>query len=418
LRQTIERLETLSSGFRLAWDDTPSVGTTALAFFVGVGSRDELPSEWGLAHLLEHLLFKGAGPWAAPEIARRMDDLGGEVNAFTTRDYTCYYAKVLDHQAVEAYELLTTMIKAPWLDPQEFKRERRVIREEIRESRDDPDDLADTLYLEALFDGGDLTHDTLGTPGSLAQLDPDAVRSFFERWYHPGNVVLAVSGGGREGVLARARDEWAQGGGLGSLPSRPTPRYRIRHRIRRQPLEQVHLIIGGPAPVLGDPESYTAWVLATLLGGQNSSRLWQSMREVKALVYSVQTQYTAERDYGELATYLSVGPDRLEMALAEYRNQMTRLATEPVSADELTRAVRVIETAALLAQETPDGRVMRMGRWGLWGTTPPTPSLVHTGLAAVTPERIQTWARSFFDAPYQAVAAVGPVPKGWRRIPL
>ena len=141
----IDFLEHLPSGLRVAYDDVPSVGTTAMAFFVAVGARDEKTTEWGMAHFLEHLVFKGAGLCNFREIARQMDRLGSEMNAFTTREYTCFYAKVLNGEAEAAYRLLCSLVREPWLKSQDIEREKNVVLEEIKESLDDPDDVVDTL---------------------------------------------------------------------------------------------------------------------------------------------------------------------------------------------------------------------------------------------------------------------------------
>lgn len=405
----IDYRKLLPSGMTVAYDDIPAVGTTALAFFVHVGSRDETPEAWGVAHLLEHLVFKGAGDWDFREIAARMDMLGGDINAFTTREYTCFHAKVLDPYAEEAFLLLRDLVTRPWLRPEDIEREKRVVLEEMKESQDDPDEVTDQVYADALYADSSLTHDILGTPESLAQVGGEEVRAFFDHWYNPANMVFAVSGGGRDALVDRLASDPSKTSGTFSLPRKP-PVLRLETRMRKAPWEQVHVMLGTKAPPRDGQDYYAALLLALSLGGQNSSRLWQRLREEAGLVYQVGTQYMAERDYGDMAIYLALGHEEVPQALTLMREEIESMAHDGPSREEILRSARLLETSLVFGLETPDGRVQRLGRYALWGESPPPVSSMIAQVRAVEPKRIRQLAEELWVMPEAlAVAATGPI---------
>lgn len=393
----------------LVYDDISSVGTTALAFFVGVGSRDEDTQEWGAAHLLEHLLFKGAGPWDYRAIAREMDKLGADINAFTTRDYTCFYARVLDTEALAAYQLLSAMVREPWLKGEDFVREKNVVIEEMRESRDDPDDMLDLLLTEALYQDPAYTHDILGTAEVLKAMPLEILTRFFERHYQPSQMVFAVSGGAREAVLGAVHQDFSEPHATTILPiRRSVPAMRLASRHRRAEWEQLHLGLSVPAPHRYHPHYWAALLTAGLLGGQNSARLWQRLREEEGLVYTIATQYGPDYDFGEMSTYLSLGPELLTRALTALSEELQRLAQEGPDGDELERIQTSLYTMLVMAQETPDARIMRLGRAGLDQQIPVQLIQVEQHLREVSPLEVQSLAGLWTQNGAMAAAWTGP----------
>ncbi len=392
-------------------DDVPSVGTTALAFFVAVGSRDEAPAQWGMAHLLEHLLFKGAGAWDNRAIARQMDRLGADINAFTTRDYTCFYAKVLDSEAERAYELLRDMLQNPWLRPEDLAKEKNVVLEEMHESLDDPDEVLDTLVSEALYADPAYTHDILGTPESLAGIDAPGLRAFFERHYHPRAMVFAASGGAVDRLATRVHDDFASGSpGTPLLPKRRRPpSFSPRRLVRVCDWEQCKLALAVPAPSRYDRRYAAALMMASLLGGQNTSRLWQRLREDEGLVYTVATHYAPEDDFGDLVTYLGLAPQRMQDAWDAVHEEMARLASGGPNEEELDHTRVTLNTVLVMNQETPDARVMRLGRYGLDQRRPPALTALSGELGRVTVEDVRREAQVWVDGRSTALAAAGPL---------
>lgn len=402
----------------MAHDDVPSVGTTALAFYIGVGSRDESLHEWGMAHLLEHLAFKGAGARNQREIAQQMDKLGADINAFTTRDYTCFYARVLDSQALTAYRLLVDMVLHPWLAAEDLAREKNVVMEEMKESLDDPDDVLDSLTTRALYADDSYTHDILGTPESIQNMDIDALRAFFRRHYQPHNMVFAASGGAVDALLAALQDDFSSGAGPSLLPRRrPAPAARPGSQSFHADWEQLRCGLAVPAPGRYDSRYGSALMLASLLGGQNSSRLWQRLREEEGLVYSVGTQYAPESNFGDMVTYLGLVPENAARAFAALSEEIMRLAQAGPDADELENTRVALNTMVVMNQETSDARVMRLGRYALDGRTPPPRARMEEQLAAVSRDDICREAQIWTDWDNLARAMVGPVDETlWARL--
>lgn len=391
-------------------DDIPSVGTTALAFYVGVGSRDEQPPEWGMAHLLEHLVFKGAAEHDHRAIARQMDRLGSDINAFTTRDYTCFHARVLDSEAVLAYQLLVEMVMQPWLRDADLDREKNVVREEMRESLDDPDEVVDTLITGALYRDQAYTHDILGTPRSLEGVDGAALRRFFQTHYQPPNMVLALSGGAVDHVIERAAQDFAGPGSRSRLPRRRSiPALRLTVEQRREDWEQVRLALAVPAPGRYDAGYASALMLASLMGGQNTSRLWQRLREQDGLVYTVGTQYAPETGFGDMTTYLGLGPDHVDEALRALAEEVEVLAIQGPDHEDLEHTCTYLNTVLVMNQETPDARVMRLGRYALDGRLAPDLPLLGKELRSVTPAEVRQQVAAWLPGAPLAAAAAGPL---------
>lgn len=413
----IDWIERHSSGLTLVYDDVPSVGTTALALFIAVGSRDEGPEEWGTAHCLEHLAFKGAGPWDFRAIARAMDQLGADVNAFTTRDYTCFHARVLDGSALSAYRLLAYLVREPWLRSEDLEREKNVISEEMRESQDDPDDVLDTLLTEASFADPAYTHDILGTRESVSGLDSSRVQSFYRRWYRPEYMVLAVSGGARDAILQEAQQDFSGRAVATALPRRrPRPAWRAGALSAHADWEQLHLGLSIPAVGRYDVRYPAALMTAGILGGQNSSRLWQRLREEEGLVYTVACQYGAEFDFGDTSVYLSLGPNSWRRAVGVLAEEVDRLATHGPTPEELQGTSASLSTMLVMSQETADARVMRLGRAGLDQQLPLALPRLCAQLEAVGGEEVRREAAQWLDWEQAALAMVGPLDDGMQRI--
>lgn len=408
----IDCLKTLGSGLTVVYDDVPSVGTTALAFFVAVGSRDESPEDFGSAHLLEHLLFKGAGDWDYRAIAREMDHLGADVNAFTTRDYTCFYARVLDASAPRAYRLLATLVTRPWISASDLMREKSVVVEEIRESQDDADDVLDRLLTEASYQDPQYTHDILGTIKTLQGIHSDSLAAFFNRFYRPSNMVFAVSGGACDAVLQLVSLDFSKGAADSQLPhQRSQPHWRATERTLSTPWEQVHWGMAVPAPARYDSGYAAALVTASILAGQNSSRLWQRLREEEGLVYTVSAQYGPEEAFGDLSVYLSLGQGNMDRAARALWDELNQLIDKGPNGDELERTRASLYTMLVMGQETPDQRVMRLGRAGLDRRLAPNLATLKSQLEEVGSEAVRQCAQKFRMPGELATALAGPLRK-------
>jgi predicted Zn-dependent peptidase len=404
--------EELSNGAVLVYDPDSSSRSAALGLFVRAGSRDERRSEWGAAHALEHVVFRGAGHLDREAIAREMDRLGGDVNAFTTRDLTCYHAHVLDRDARDAFSLLWTLITAPWLRPEDVAVERGIIREELRDALDDAEDRADQAYVRGLWGSHPLAREVLGSVNSVERFTGDVLEQFWRTWYRPENLVVAAAGRVDPGTLDHMRvrvAEW-EPGPVASKARRPRPAPVGGEVLARVPGDQVHVVAGWPAPAWLDPQAPAARLLAVAFGGQNSSRLWQRVREREGLAYHVGAGYSGQEDYGDLALTAAVGVDQLDRTVLAMGEEWGNLLRAPLGPDELERAKRQVETGMVFGLETPEGRMHWLARWALARLRPHTLAESLTEIGAVSLQAVQGLAEwlTYEAAGHLSVAVAGP----------
>jgi len=371
-----------SDGGVVTWDEE-GAGAAALGIFVRVGSRDEGPDEWGLAHLLEHMAFRGAGPWNAKALADRMDRLGADINAYTTRDLTCYHAHVLDHDLEAAWSLLAAMVAEPWLAEEELERERGVVQDELREAGDDAEDRAEQAYVEALWGRHPIAHEVLGTPETLATLTASRLRAFHRRHYGRGAVTVSLVGRGAS-ALVPAVQRWLAQLPAGDAPRREPPAPEGGAVPVVVPGEEAYVTLGVPAPALGAAEETAYRLLALIFGGQNSSRLWQRVREELGLAYQVSAAYTPGADYGDFTVSAGVAGGQIRHLLAELGQEWRQLAKMPISDDELARARLQAARGVVFGRETPEGRMHYLAHFATRGLEPPPPDTLLAAIAATS----------------------------------
>ncbi|MHB1611204.1 MAG: M16 family metallopeptidase [Sulfobacillus sp.] len=406
----IDHFITLPSGMSVTYDDHGSLGTIAIGIFVGVGSRDEGPHQEGMAHFLEHLTFKGAKDRNSQQIAEVMDDLGGEVNAYTTRDYTCFYAKVLTPLAPRAWQLLSDLVQHPWLRPEDAERERNVVQEELLEAMDDLEDRCEVAYMESLYADRLITHDVLGSPESIRTMDLGSLNAFYQMHYVPANMVVAIAGEGTEELVERIVKKTEPKRASLSIRHAPSPSPSHVHFERSA--EQLQVLLGVPAPVLIDDAYPTALLLAMLLGGQNSSRFWQRLREKDGLVYTVSTGYNAQGDWAEMSTHMAVHPSSLNKAVNAIKSELRRFVDEGPAPQEVRRSVIQLATSFAFNRETPEGRMFRLGRYGLLGRAAENAESLLERIRQVRPDAIQRLAHTLWgDWTAVAVGTAGTLPK-------
>jgi predicted Zn-dependent peptidase len=291
--------ETLPSGLRLVTEQMPDVRSVTVGIWLKCGSRHESDAEGGVSHFLEHMLFKGTTSRSAREIAEAVDSLGGQMDAFTTKEYVSYSVKVLDEHLPVAIDLLSDLVLRPALAPGDVEREQSVILEEIKMVEDAPEDLVHEMFAETFWTRHPLGRPILGTPATVLALTADTLRHNFERMYVSPNAVIAVAG---HFVPERVRDLVSRAfeampTGPRPLPAGP-PEVRGGVAARRKEIEQSHICLGAPAYPQGHEDRYVLYVLNTVLGGSMSSRLFQHIREDRGLAYAV---------YSNLATYSDAG---------------------------------------------------------------------------------------------------------------
>jgi len=369
---SLVRRSVLPSGVRILSEHVPGARSATIGYWVAVGSRDELPETYGSTHFLEHLLFKGTTTRSALDIAVAFDAVGGEHNAVTAKEYTCYYAKVRDKDLAMAVDVIADMLTSSVLDRDEFETERGVILEELAMADDDPTDVTSERFFEAVLGEHALGRPIGGSPQTIEAATRDAVWNHYRANYRAQDLVITVAGAvdhdelvrGVEAALRRADwDLTAEASPVGRRDGSGVDVTRgSALTIVQRPIEQANILIGVPALSATDERRATLSVLNSVLGGGMSSRLFQEIREKRGLAYSVYSFSPSYSDAGLFGLYAGCSPARAgqvaELMLSEFRG----LATGGVTAEELGRAVGQLGGASALALEDSDTRMSRLGR--------------------------------------------------------
>ena len=352
----------LPCGIRLVTETMTDVRSVAVAYWVGTGSRDEPGELAGASHFLEHLLFKGTERWSAAAIAEALDEVGGDCNAFTTKEYTTFYVRLLSDHLDLGLDILGDIMREPALRPEDVEAERTVILDEILMHADEPADLASERWQAALFPDHPLGRDTLGTASSVQRITRDDIAGFFATHYRPGNMVVAAAGDcTHESVAARIEDRFAGTGG-GASPSRRAPEPGIVPLdVVRRPTEQAHLVYGARSTSRFDERRWALAVLNHVLGGGLSSRLFQKVREQRGLAYSVWSERAAYDDAGSLAVVVGTAPEHVAEVLGIVGGELELLAGDGVTERELAVAKGNLRAELLLSGEDSGARMSRLG---------------------------------------------------------
>jgi len=415
---TLVRRTVLPSGVRILTEQVPGSQSATVGFWVAVGSRDEEPVTYGSTHFLEHLLFKGTGSRSALDIAVAFDSVGGEHNALTAKEHTCYYAKVRDRDLDMAVRVLADMFASSVLDTDDFESERGVILEELAMADDDPGDVAGERFFEAVFGAHPLGRPIGGSPESIGAVTRDAVWQHYRRNYGPRDLVITVAGSvDHDHLVAVATEALASAGWQLDEPARPVERRDPANdliergsplAIVGRPLEQVNLYLGVAGLAAADDRRPVLTVLNSVLGGGMSSRLFQEIREKRGYAYSVYSFASSYSDAGLVGLYAGCSPKRAtdvaELMLAEFR----RVGVSGITDEELARARGQLSGASALALEDSDTRMSRLGRSEL--TLGEFSDLDETlrRIDAVDPEQVRLLAEELASRPL-SLAAVGPV---------
>ncbi|TXK19817.1 pitrilysin family protein [Homoserinibacter sp. GY 40078] len=415
---SLVRRTVLPSGVRILTEQVPGSQSATVGFWVAVGSRDEEPVTYGSTHFLEHLLFKGTSARSALDIAVSFDEVGGEHNALTAKEHTCYYAKVRDRDLDMAVRVLADMFASSLLDPEDFESERGVILEELAMADDDPADVAGERLFEAVFGDHPLGRPIGGSPASIGAVTRDAVWQHYRANYGPRDLVITVAGSvEHDALVAVATDALRAAGWNLNEPAAPVARRDpsvdliergAARAVVERPLEQVNLYLGVAGLAAADGRRPALTVLNSVLGGGMSSRLFQEVRERRGLAYSVYSFASSYSDAGVMGLYAGCSPRRAadvaELMLAEFR----RVAESGIEDHELFRARGQLAGASALALEDSDTRMNRLGRSEL--TLGEFADLDETlrRIDGVTADAVRELAAELSARPL-SVAAVGPI---------
>jgi len=341
----------------------PDVRSVALGFWVGTGSRDEAPALAGASHFLEHLLFKGTEQRSARSIAEAIDAVGGDMNAFTTKEFTAFYVRVLDTSAAMAVSLLSDIMRQPAFRPDEVEAERQVILEEILMHSDEPADLVHDRFHEAVFPGHDLGRDVLGDEKTIDAMNREDIAGFFADHYRPSNLVFAAAGLLDHDELVAAVERDFPPSAAGGPPVRTAPvAPPIPVLVSPRDTEQAHLVLGMRGIDRDDDDRHALAALNHVLGGGISSRLFQEIREERGLAYSVYSYREGYADTGLLALYAGTAPARATEVLELLHREVDRIVKENITAKELELAKGHVVGSLALSLEDTGARMSRIGR--------------------------------------------------------
>jgi predicted Zn-dependent peptidase len=398
----------LPSGVRIVTEAMPSVRSVSIGCWVSVGSRDEPAEMAGASHFLEHLLFKGTADRSARRIAEEVDALGGEMNAFTSKEFTAYYLRLPDTAFDWGVELLGQILSEPALRADDVDAEREVIIEELLMNLDDPDDRVHTMLIESLFPDHPVGREVLGEPDTVRAMSRDSIAAFHASHYGPANLVVAVAGNVDHEQVVAAVERGVGGAPQSVRPERNQPdRPLVPRRVETRPLEQAHVSIGWRALDHHDPDRYALAVVNQILGGGMSSRLFQEVREQRGLAYSVYSSPSALSDCGALSVYVGTAPDRLEVTAEVVAEVVAELGADGVTAQELEVAKGFLAGSLVLGLEDSASRMSRLGSGeAIRGEVVPIDEHIRRIEAVGLDDAARVAARVLEGA--RTVAAVGP----------
>jgi predicted Zn-dependent peptidase len=409
----VVRRTVLSGGLRIVTETMPTVRSAAFGIWVGIGSRDESTADAGATHYLEHLLFKGTRRRTALEISAAIDTVGGDLNAFTAKEYTCYYARVLDADLPLAVDVVSDMVTSSLIQEEDVEAERGVILEEIAMRDDEPGDLVHDEFSTALYGDAPLGRPILGTVESINSLAANGIARYYRERYLPPNLVVAVAGNVDHDEVVRQVEKAFEGILRGDdLPSPPriggagaAPNPGVRLIPRRT--EQANLILGTIGVSRTDDRRFALGVLNSALGGGMSSRLFQEVREKRGLAYSVYSYTSQYADTGAFGVYAGCQPAKVDEVLSICRDEVAKVAERGLTLEELARGKGQLRGSMVLGLEDTGSRMSRIGKSELVYEELLSVDDVLTKIDAVTPDDIQTVARDILAQP-MTLTVVGP----------
>ena len=401
-------LTTLPTGLRIISEDMPSLRSIAVGVWVDTGSRDETSIEAGASHFLEHLLFKGSDEWSAQRISEAFDATGARHNAFTSKEYTCYWARMRDVDLPLGMEILAEMVQRPAFRQEEIDLERGVVLEEINMNEDDPTDVAHEQFVETLWGSHPLAPPILGTKDSIGAMTRDTVSGYWGRRYSPYSAVVAVAGRVDHEELVALVDEH-MGAWEGEPVDRPLSALTSEAGVGvvRRDTEQAHLVFGGPGLKRDDDRRFAFIIADHVLGGGMSSRLFREIREGRGLAYAVHSFRGPFTDSGSSAVYVGTTPGQTSEVLKLVRGELDKMMDAGITKEELARARGHVQGSLAISLEDADGRMNRLGRNEITGLDHLSVDEIMARVDAVTLEDVIEVSRAAYAGPY-VLGATGP----------
>ena len=406
----VYRKSVLSNGLRLVTEEAPHFHSVAVGVWLNVGSRDETQAENGLSHFLEHMVFKGTPKRSVLDIAREIDQLGGQCNAFTTKEQTCFHGRVLAEHLPRLLDLFSDLVLRAHLAAPDLERERQVILEEIHAQDDTPEDLVHVHFARNFWRDHSFGWPILGEAEHIAQVNRDDLLTYRQQVYRPADVVVAAAGNLKHEALVDLVSAGFKDftNGAPARPRLPADTHPGVYVLARD-LEQVNLVMGAPGVAADDPRRYMATMLQLILGGNMSSRLFQVIREQLGLAYAIQSYVQFFSDAGLLGIAAGVSPGNLEALLAAIRGELQKLQNEAVLSSELSAAQEHLRGSILLSAEDCEHLMLRLAKNELnLGRYIPLEDII-TGMMRVTASEILELARDLLRPETWGIALLGPV---------
>jgi predicted Zn-dependent peptidase len=402
-------MTTLANGVRVISEAMPHVRSVSVGIWVGSGSRRETPEQNGISHFIEHMLFKGTTSRSAEDIARAVDALGGNLDAFTAKELVCFNTKVLDQHLAQAFDVLADLVLHPMFREEDIEKEKGVILEEIKMEADSPDYLVHEIFSSYFWKDHPLGKPILGTPQSVRRFDSQMMRDFYRSVYSPANLVVTAAGHlTHEGLTALVRQHFDSLPPGPEPPSDPVPNTHARIALRnKKSLEQVHLCLGVPSYPLPHQERFACYVLNTLLGGGMSSRLFQNIRERQGLAYAVFSELNPYRDTGCLSIYAGTSVESARQVVESITTEFRQLKGDCVSDEELRRAKDHLKGSLMLGLESTASRMSNLARQEMYFGKFITLDELVESIEAVTAENVRSIAQKFFDPRQIALTILG-----------
>jgi len=409
------RRTVLPGGLRVITEQVAGARSASIGVWVDVGSRDETPALHGCSHFLEHLLFKGTADRSALDISVALDAVGGEFNAFTAKEYTCFHARVLDEDLPLAIDVLGDMVTSSTITADDVDAEREVILDEIAMHDDDPDDVVHNLFAAQAYGETPLGRPIAGTEASIKAMSREQVWRFYRRHYSAPHMVVAIAGNlDHATCVRRVRRAFARNGFLSDRSAEPAPARRGRPRravsgsaSAERPFEQVNLVLGVNGVPRGDERRYALGVLNTALGGGTSSRLFQEVREKRGLAYSVFSFASHHADAGLVGVSVGCLPAKLDEVLSVVRAELARVAADGLTDEELQRGKGQLRGGLVLGLEDSGSRMSRLGKGELVDDPLLSIDEVIARIDAVTLDDVRILAKELFSQP-EILAIVAP----------
>jgi predicted Zn-dependent peptidase len=408
--------QTLHNGLRIVAEPIPYVRSIALGIWIGTGSENETVRENGISHFMEHMMFKGTRKRTARQLAESFDEIGGHVNAFTSKEITCYYVKVLDQHFKTCLEILSDMFFESILAENEIEKEKKVIIEEIRMVEDTPDDLVHDLLLKASMGSHSLGYPVLGSIENVGSFTREDLLSYQQRFYHPYNVVIALAGNLPDDFLEQVASIFSRHQGEDRPMQAVVPIFTPQMEVKQKSTEQTHLCLGLPGLPLHDLRMYTLILLNNVLGGNMSSRLFQQIREERGLAYSVFSYHSAYRHAGLLVIYAGTAHGQQTEVIECIQQILDQMQQQGLTVAELSKAKEQLKGNLMLGLESTNNRMNRLGRNELLLGRHLSLDETVEMIERVTLDEVNALAQQIFSSP-MSLALISPdeqVPSSFR----